>query len=399
MTSNYLKGDEIFLIGFSRGAYTARAIAGLIGDVGILTNRGMRYFGDIYADVQNQHDPQYISKTPNRPFRNKPPFRDPAYLAELVRQGMTVPNVPIKALGVWDTVGALGAPRLGWVEKVGLQSPSTRKMSFYDTRLSGCIAHAFQALALDEKRAAFTPALWEKPPGNKTKLRQVWFPGVHSNVGGPGYRDQGLANISLAWMMACLLPYLDLETAMLFEEQALTNAYYKQHAPGVVRPWAMGEIYNSATGLYALAGSEPRTPGAYCVVDPATERETDIPLRATNEFIHPSVRVRTLLQGRGTGDKGVYGSPALRDRTMVLRRTGRDPVSGRDRRTMFWRYEPERADPLDTTEEWLQECPLLPLERQLLAGRGNAFVRDLALEPDRSDEIVDRWIADRERRR
>jgi uncharacterized protein (DUF2235 family) len=74
-----------------------------------------------------------------------------------------------------------------------------KEYKFYDTNLSA-IRHAFQALALDEQRAPFTPALWERRHMDKTNvdLRQVWFPGAHSNVGG-GYNDQEIANISLAW--------------------------------------------------------------------------------------------------------------------------------------------------------------------------------------------------------
>jgi uncharacterized protein (DUF2235 family) len=70
---------------------------------------------------------------------------------------------------------------------------------FYDTTLESNTKHAFQALALDERRAPFTPAVWERR-GDQTSidLRQVWFPGAHKNVGG-GYDDQGTANIALAW--------------------------------------------------------------------------------------------------------------------------------------------------------------------------------------------------------
>jgi uncharacterized protein (DUF2235 family) len=77
---------------------------------------------------------------------------------------------------------------------------STKEYKFYDTDLSATIKHGFQALALDEHRRPFIPAVWERNNIDKTTtdLRQVWFPGSHSNVGG-GYDDQEIANITLAW--------------------------------------------------------------------------------------------------------------------------------------------------------------------------------------------------------
>lgn len=141
---------------------------------------------------------------------------------------------------------------MGWLTKVGLQSAESKEVSFYDTKLSNCIENAFQALALDEKRTAFSPALWEKPEGNKTTLRQVWFPGVHANVGG-GYDDQQLANITLAWMMSQLEPFLDMRDDYLLEQDDENVRYYRRDRQDV-RPWSFGEIENSASGVYALGG-------------------------------------------------------------------------------------------------------------------------------------------------
>ena len=89
-------------------------------------------------------------------------------------------------------------PNISILAKLGLPH-STKEYKFYDTDL-GTIKHAFQALALDEHRGPFSPAVWERnnTDKNSTDLRQVWFPGSHSNVGG-GYDDQGIANITLAW--------------------------------------------------------------------------------------------------------------------------------------------------------------------------------------------------------
>ena len=146
-------------------------------------------------------------------------------------------------------------------------------MAFYDTKLSNCIEYAFQALALDERRSSFSPAVWEKPPGNHTvfppcslilpttlfsflpphvlpyrnmdktdllkTLRQVWFPGVHSNIGG-GYDDQQLANITLAWMMSQLEPFLDMRLEYVLDQDEENARYYrKEHQR--IRSWSFGE--------------------------------------------------------------------------------------------------------------------------------------------------------------
>jgi uncharacterized protein (DUF2235 family) len=102
---NYRDGDEIFLLGFSRGAWTARSVAGMIGALGLLTRQGLPMFPEIYLDFTNRLDPSYAPRWPDVPFPNKPPFEDPTYVAELERRGLTRLNVPIKAVGVWDTVG------------------------------------------------------------------------------------------------------------------------------------------------------------------------------------------------------------------------------------------------------------------------------------------------------
>jgi uncharacterized protein (DUF2235 family) len=87
------------------GSFTARAIAGLIDSIGMLTKDGLPYLGEIFRDVQHRHDTNYKPKHPNKPFKNKPSAMDPRYRHELERRGMTRLDVPIKVIGVWDTVG------------------------------------------------------------------------------------------------------------------------------------------------------------------------------------------------------------------------------------------------------------------------------------------------------
>jgi hypothetical protein len=186
-------------------------------------------------------------------------------------------KIQIQAVAVWDTVGSLGIPQISLLAKFGLPH-STKEFRFSDTNLDGNVRHAFQALALDEHRNPFSPAVWERMNMRKTTvdLRQVWFPGVHSNVGG-GYDDQEIANISLAWMMDQLASigvafqedYIDrifadnvryyysnpkparTRLSNIFSrppsKQWAIEPVYEKHKP--VRPWGLGEIYESETGL------------------------------------------------------------------------------------------------------------------------------------------------------
>ncbi|KAF2871862.1 hypothetical protein BDV95DRAFT_628361 [Massariosphaeria phaeospora] len=362
IANNYHPGDEIFLLGFSRGAFTARSIAGLIGEVGLLTKKGLHALPEVFEDVQQRRNPRYVPKNPNVPFPNKPSADSPRYKHELERRGLTRLDIPIKAIGVWDTVGSLGAPRVGFLTKLGLQSSESKEMTFYDTKLSACIENAFQALALDERRGAFSPAVWEKPEGNKTILRQVWFPGVHSNVGG-GYDDQQLANITLAWMMSQLEPFLDMREEYLFEQDEDNDRYYRKQREDL-RPWSFGEITNSNTGLYAIGGRTDRTPGHYHAVDPLTGRTTPRPLRQTNEYIHPSVRTRIRLSGPGVSDKGPYDCPALTTAYKLVVDYGPQATPSNTTSAdpdIFWKLKSKDGDGVRT----LREAPLWRLEREL----------------------------------
>lgn len=367
---NWKPGDEIFLIGFSRGAFTARSIGGMIGDIGLLTRQGLPYFNEIFEDWEHRADDRYVSKFPDAPFPNKGPF-DAHYAHELVRRGMTTLEVPIKAICCWDTVGSLGIPRVGWLESLGLQSRGMHQYEFYDTRLNPRVENAFQALALDERRGPFSPALWEKRDSDRTNLVQVWFPGVHSNVGG-GYEDQEIANLTLAWMVSKLEPFLDFRPNFLMEQWDQNRKYYKETGQKT-RWWSFGEIYNSLKGIYSLAGSKTRTLGAYYRSDPYTGRPTGKRLKNTNEYIHASVRCRLGLQGPGVADRGVYDPPALRDWTFD---TEIVPGTGGDGLMVVWT---DRGDNRKGGQDKIPEAKLSETEVVLLrqSPRVEEYVRDL----------------------
>ncbi|KAI4261762.1 MAG: hypothetical protein L6R42_003045 [Xanthoria sp. 1 TBL-2021] len=301
LAANYQPGDQIILFGFSRGAFTARSIAAMISSVGLLTVEGMVEFYAIFKDWEHQADVKYKSRWPDRPFPNKPSVTDPAYAEELELRGLTRRNISISAIGVWDTVGALGIPDVGLIPR------KPTDYSFIDTKVSPNIEHAFQALALDEYRKPFGPTLWHKPEGQKNPitLKQCWFPGVHSNVGG-SYEDTGLADITLVWMIAQMFPFLDFDLEYIETQRRLTTNYYREQGLPV-RSLGMGKIYNSMAGIERIAGKKVRTPGHYYVVDPTTGKTVGKEiLKRTEESIHSSVRLRKELGGPGPEDKSAY---------------------------------------------------------------------------------------------
>ena len=103
--NNYSTDDEIFLFGFSRGAFTARSIAGLIAGVGLLTKAGLPYLAEVFKDFENRENPNYRPSDPDSPFPNKPSVSDTRYEEELEKRDLTRLDINIKVVGVFDTVG------------------------------------------------------------------------------------------------------------------------------------------------------------------------------------------------------------------------------------------------------------------------------------------------------
>jgi hypothetical protein len=331
----------------------------MIDVVGVLTKSGLSYLPEIFLDIIHRRDQHYRPRYPDLPFKHKPSAASPKYKQQLERMGYSNIDVPIKVVGVWDTVGSLGLPRVGILQNLGLQGAQSLEMKFYDTKIGSRVENAFQALALDERRSSFAPAVWEKPEGNRTRLRQVWFPGAHGNIGG-GYDDQGMANITLAWMMDQLSPFLDMYDNYLLEAAHENNEYYREMQERR-RPWSFGEIHNSLTGYYIAGGGKDRTPGLYFAVDPDTGRTTKRPLRDTHEYVHPSARVRYDLRGPGKEDKGDYDPTALLEEWKLMVEY---PDGEGGKPDIYWkaRFRGENV----TTRE-LPESPLWSFERQLLS--------------------------------
>lgn len=174
---NYVPGDELYFFGFSRGAFTVRTLSGFMAKVGLLEKDDEYYVPKVYG--------LYESGIEAGSAKWKDAFKNITG---------TRPCPPIRFIGVWDTVGALGAP--GFLG----QLLNKKKYKYHAIGLHDAIENAYHALAIDERRKPFAPSLWRRPATWKGTLQQAWFPGVHSNVGG-GYRPDGLANEALHWIV------------------------------------------------------------------------------------------------------------------------------------------------------------------------------------------------------
>jgi uncharacterized protein (DUF2235 family) len=203
LSRNYQRGDRIYINGFSRGSYAARALAGFVAKQGLLDWNGMKLVADskesYRAGFAAWH--QYREALPTKDHRVMHFLADwvtDLYARFEIGLGPApalqfVPDVPIQAVGVWDTVGAMGVPDINETKGIRLDV-----FEFADNKLNPAVLHGIQAIAIDEKRIDFTPSIWEERDG----VVQVLFPGAHSDVGG-GYapEETGLSDIALLWMI------------------------------------------------------------------------------------------------------------------------------------------------------------------------------------------------------
>jgi uncharacterized protein (DUF2235 family) len=263
LLANYEHGDELFILGFSRGAFTARSIVGMIRKCGILARKHVRHYRaaiELYRDDAKPTDDGPVK------------FRKDFCL-------YGTDDIDVRFIGVWDTVGALGIPIRGL-------RLLKKQYQFHDTELSKVVREAYHALAVDEYRAPFEPAVWDYVPKDAQRVEQVWFCGAHSDVGG-GYgrkkRDSGagadadfhpqLADISLDWMIGKAQ-----SAGLEFDEESV------KHNPLQFDPLA--EIHDSKTGLYNFVPSFDRVIGI--TEDKYVENGTLDPTQS----LHPSVLER-----------------------------------------------------------------------------------------------------------
>ena len=183
--NNYEAGDKIYLFGFSRGATTVRSLSSFIDLFGILPKARPELIKKAYKiyKIRNKEKRTRLAK---------------AFVAKHHTMWAT-----IEFLGVWDTVAALGLPFKSLsvlVDKI----PFFRHR-FQDLRLSESVKHAYHALAIDDERKTFHPTMWdtrnlkEWETGETQTVKQVWFCGMHTDVGG-GYAEHALSDIALEWM-------------------------------------------------------------------------------------------------------------------------------------------------------------------------------------------------------
>jgi hypothetical protein len=175
----YAPGDNIYVFGYSRGAFTARSLCGFLSASGLLTE-----------DMCNEANLEFAWNY----YRTPPKARFPADRARL-RRITHDPDARVRFLGVFDTVGALGIPASR------MRGIGRRAFQFHDTDVSSIVDHSCHALAIDEHRTEFEAAVWTEPRHRKYRtVEQAWFPGSHANVGG-GCDDNGLSDLALEWML------------------------------------------------------------------------------------------------------------------------------------------------------------------------------------------------------
>lgn len=190
--------DEVFLFGFSRGAFTARALSGLLHHVGLLKKEALPHLPFLVSEFRaNVYD-----KKDGKP---KPFSSD----VQKLLKGMVQPEftrIPVKFLGVWDTVGTLqsvsqAVGRAVTPSKIRtlIKGGPSDLERFHYTSLTENVSHAYQALAIHDIRLEFAPVFWTSKANPGQQVEQVWFAGAHSNVGG-GYPEVGLSTFALDWM-------------------------------------------------------------------------------------------------------------------------------------------------------------------------------------------------------
>jgi Uncharacterized alpha/beta hydrolase domain (DUF2235) len=265
LVDNYRLGDEIFLFGFSRGAYVVRSLSGMIGAVGLLRKQDMARFSEAW----NWY------------------WQDPAARNQDVLEGIAPQRhkgVEIECIGVFDTVGALGIPGSRFCRDA---------FAFHETQLGPHVRNAFQALAIDEERGNFQAAIWvpadspaseanQQAHGPQQVLKQMWFPGVHSNVGG-GYENHGLSDTAFLWMVSQVAGKLQFEQGTIV---SCLDTKANENFPG-------GVLEDSRTRFWKLIGSP--IPRPVCIV-------------SASEYIHQSAQLRAA----GAGQSDTYGHAARR---------------------------------------------------------------------------------------
>ncbi|WP_404367199.1 DUF2235 domain-containing protein [Marinobacter sp.] len=216
IVQNYTTGTEIYLFGFSRGAYTIRSLCGLVNNCGILKRPDARLIQQAFDHYKKPGKAWAPEGEASIRFR-----RDHSHESREIRFA-----------GAWDTVGALGVP-------FSLMGLFDSKDEFYDTKLGANVRIARHALAIDERREDFEPTLWLPRPG--LDLRQVWFAGSHSDVGGGYPADENAllaSDYPLKWMV---------------DEAAAAGLEIEGHLPESVNTGPLAKLHKSRRHVFRFA--------------------------------------------------------------------------------------------------------------------------------------------------
>lgn len=258
IAENYEPGDEIYLFGFSRGAYTARSIAGFIRNSGMLRKENMDKLEEAFVLYKRRDDASKPDADEALEFKKKYCFD----------------NVRIKFIGVWDTVGALGIP----LEVFDVINRELLDCRFHDVELSSYVDYAYHAVAIDEHRKPFLPTLWEQQQTGidaHQVMEQMWFAGAHRDVGG-GYNERGLSDCALQWMI-----------------QKAENVGLMFKDSSTIIPKPLDIIHNSMSLFYEIFGSKDRKMGngpAYNeAISPAVKARWDADTDHYRENANPNI--------------------------------------------------------------------------------------------------------------
>ena len=216
IVQNFTPGTDIYLFGFSRGAYSVRSLCGLINNCGILKRADASLIQQAFDHYKKTGAAWKPSGAKSIEFRKTHSYE----------------SREIRFVGVWDTVGALGVP-------FSLMGLFDRKDEFYDTKLGDNVRIARHALAIDERREDFEPTLWV--PRDGLDLKQVWFAGSHSDIGGGYPADgQGLlaSDAPLQWMV---------------QQARNAGLDLEEHLPASINPSPVATLHNSRRHVFRFS--------------------------------------------------------------------------------------------------------------------------------------------------
>lgn len=259
---NYEPGDEIYAFGFSRGAFTTRLVVALIAAEGLVPSKDEaeldRQAGYAYRHFRENWLPRRLQW----PTKVRRAIRDAFSGFKKNYKPQTHVHPRMKFVGVWDTVSAYGGPIAELTRAI---DNWIFPLSMPDYELNAKVERARHALALDDERDAFHPLLWdevhertlvERGEVAADRLQQVWFTGMHSDVGG-GYPDESLSYVSLLWMME------EAEKAGLRTLKVIKDRF-------VALASSAGPIHDSRKGAAGYYRYQPRKIAAW--LDPVDER-------------------------------------------------------------------------------------------------------------------------------